>query len=87
MVNSVTAPANGNYNTGSALNFTLVMSESVVVTGSPWLGITIGGTKRYLAYSSGSSTARSSSASRPYTSPTGSRARASWFCRIDRIEG
>ncbi|MCE2804194.1 MAG: DUF4347 domain-containing protein [Gemmataceae bacterium] len=57
VVNSVTAPANGNYNTGSALNFTLVMNESVVVTGSPRLGITIGGTKRYLAYSSGSGSA------------------------------
>jgi len=57
-ISSVTAPSNGTYSptglpTGSALTFSLVMSESVIVTtsgGTPSLSLTIGSVTRSASY-------------------------------------
>jgi hypothetical protein len=54
-ISSVTAPSNGTYSptglpSGSALNFSVVMSESVTVTGSPRLTLTVGSVTRYATY-------------------------------------
>ena len=54
-ISSVSAPSNGTYSptgqpTGSALNFTVAMNESVTVTGSPRLTLTVGSVTRYATY-------------------------------------
>jgi ELWxxDGT repeat protein len=54
---SVTPPANGTYVAGQNLNFVVQFSETVVVTGTPRLQLTIGGTTRYATYVSGTGTA------------------------------
>ncbi|MNO65850.1 Endo-1,4-beta-xylanase A precursor [compost metagenome] len=51
---SVTVPANGTYGTGHTLSFTVHMSESVDVTGTPSIGIFIGGSAVRASYVSGS---------------------------------
>ena len=53
-ITSVTPPANGSYQTGTNLNFTLNFSENVNVTGSPSFVLTIGATARNCVYLSGS---------------------------------
>jgi hypothetical protein len=55
-LNSVAAPANGNYYPTQNLNFTAAFSEAVVVSGTPRLTLTIGSTTRYANYFSGSGT-------------------------------
>jgi hypothetical protein len=53
-ISSVTAPANQTYVPGNSISFTLNMSETVTVSGTPRLPLTIGSTTRYATYSSGS---------------------------------
>jgi hypothetical protein len=53
---SVTGPAAGTYIVGQNLDFTVVFSEVVAVTGTPRLQLTIGSTTRYATYLSGSGT-------------------------------
>jgi len=56
-IGSVTAPANGTYAAGQALDFTVDFSAAVNVTGTPTLALTIGATARTASYLSGSGTA------------------------------
>jgi hypothetical protein len=56
-ITSVTGPAAGTYIVGQNLDFTVVFSEAVVVTGTPRLVLTIGSTTRYATYVSGSGSA------------------------------
>ncbi|MBU3055927.1 DUF4347 domain-containing protein [Pseudomonas indica] len=59
VVASVSVPANGAYNAGDVLTFTVNASESVVVNtagGTPRLALDIGGVTRYATYVSGSGT-------------------------------
>lgn len=55
-ISSVTPPANQTYVPGNAISFSLNMSETVTVSGTPRLSLTIGSTTRYATYSSGSNT-------------------------------
>lgn len=56
MVNSVTVPTGQTYLAEDALNFTVRFSETVTVTGTPFLPVTIGGTSVQAQYTSGSGT-------------------------------
>jgi hypothetical protein len=47
-INSVTGPANGTYQTGQQLIFTVSYTTTVTVTGRPQLALTIGATARYV---------------------------------------
>jgi ELWxxDGT repeat protein len=49
-ITSVTGPAAGTYIVGQNLDFTVVFSEAVAVTGTPRLVLTIGSTTRYATY-------------------------------------
>lgn len=51
---SVSVPASGTYGAGHVLSFTVHMSESVDVTGTPSIGLVIGGTAVKASYASGS---------------------------------
>jgi hypothetical protein len=53
-ITSVSGPAAGTYIVGQNLDFTVVFSEAVAVTGTPRLVLTIGSTTRYATYVSGS---------------------------------
>jgi hypothetical protein len=55
-ITSVSGPAAGTYIVGQHLNFTVVFSEAVAVTGTPRLVLTIGSTTRYATYLSGTGT-------------------------------
>jgi hypothetical protein len=55
-ISSVTGPANATYRPTQALSFTLNFSETVTVTGTPRLALTIGSTARYANYASGTNT-------------------------------
>ncbi len=55
-ISSLTAPANGTYDTTNVLTFTATFSENVTITGSPRIPLTIGSTTRYASYSAGSGT-------------------------------
>jgi hypothetical protein len=55
-ITSVTGPAAGTYIVGQNLDFTVVFSEAVVVTGTPRLQLTIGSTTQYATYQSGTGT-------------------------------
>jgi hypothetical protein len=55
-ITSVTGPAAGTYIVGQHLDFTVVFSEAVVVTGTPRLVLTIGSTTQYATYLSGTGT-------------------------------
>ena len=52
-VQTATGPANGTYAPGQYLSFALTFNESVNVTGTPRLMLTIGSTTRYADYLSG----------------------------------
>ncbi|MBM6994131.1 S-layer homology domain-containing protein [Paenibacillus sp. DXFW5] len=52
-VTSMSVPANGTYAAGHTLSFTVHMSESVAVTGTPSIGVVIGGTSVKASYVSG----------------------------------
>lgn len=59
VVASVSVPANGAYNAGDVLSFTVNASETVLVNtggGTPRLALDIGGVTRYATYVSGSGT-------------------------------
>jgi hypothetical protein len=51
---AVTGPSNATYIPGQSLTFTAPFSETVTVTGTPRLALTIGSTTRYANYASGS---------------------------------
>ena len=53
-ISSVSAPANQTYVPGNSIFFTLNMSETVTVSGTPRLALTIGSNTRYANYASGS---------------------------------
>jgi hypothetical protein len=53
-ISSVTPPSAATYGQGDNVDFTVVMSENVTVTGSPRIALTVGVTTRYLTYTSGS---------------------------------
>jgi hypothetical protein len=55
-ITSVTGPAAGTYIVGQNLDFTVVFSEAVAVTGTPRLVLTIGSTTQYATYLSGTGT-------------------------------
>ena len=55
-ISSVAGPANATYKPTQALTFSLATSETVTVTGTPRLALTIGSTTRYANYASGSNT-------------------------------
>jgi hypothetical protein len=54
-ITSVTGPDAGTYIVGQTLDFTVVFSEAVAVTGTPRLVLTIGSTTRYAEYDPSSS--------------------------------
>jgi hypothetical protein len=51
---ALTGPSNATYIPGQSLSFTVPFSETVTVTGTPRLTLTIGSTTRYANYASGS---------------------------------
>jgi len=51
---SITPPSAATYGQGDDVDFTVVMSEDVSVTGTPRIAMTVGASTRYLTYSSGS---------------------------------
>lgn len=55
-VSSVSVPANGTYKVGDNLNFTVNWNTAVTVTGSPYIGLTIGASAKNASYLSGSGT-------------------------------
>jgi hypothetical protein len=55
-VSSVSVPANGTYKTGDNLNFTVNWNTAATVTGSPFIGLTIGASSKNASYLSGSGT-------------------------------
>lgn len=56
VVSQLTLPANGAYNAGDVLTFTVNASEVVNVNGTPRLALNVGGVTRYATYVSGSGT-------------------------------
>ena len=52
-IDSMTSPSPGTYNLNQDLNFTITFDESVVVTDTPRLSLTVGSSTRYASYSSG----------------------------------
>ena len=52
-ISSVSAPSNQTYVPGGSVSFSLNMSETVTVSGTPRLSLTIGSTTRYAIYTSG----------------------------------
>lgn len=50
LISSVTAPANANYTPTQQLNFTAIFNESVTVTGSPRIQLTLGVSTRYATF-------------------------------------
>jgi hypothetical protein len=55
-ISSVSAPADATYTTNQNMDFSVVFSESVVVTGSPSISMTVGATAKSAIYTSGSGT-------------------------------
>jgi ELWxxDGT repeat protein len=55
-ITSVTGPTAGTYIVGQNLDFTVVFSEAVAVTGTPQLQLTIGSTTEYATYQGGTGT-------------------------------
>lgn len=53
-VTSVAVPANSTYAIGGNLDFNVIFSSAVTVTGTPQLGLTVGSQSRNASYSSGS---------------------------------
>ncbi len=54
IVSSVTGPSAGSYRAGQVLSFTVNFTQSVVVTGSPRIPLTIGSSSVFATYASGS---------------------------------
>ena len=55
-ITSMSAPADDNYATGEVISFVANFSENVVVTGTPFLQVTIGSSAKQFDYVSGSGT-------------------------------
>ena len=55
-ISSVVPPPNGTYGPGQNLDFTVYFSENVIVTGTPQIAITVGGSTAYARYLSSSGT-------------------------------
>jgi Bacterial Ig-like domain (group 1)/Invasin, domain 3 len=55
-ISTVTAPANGTYDSGQLLNFSITFSENVTISGLPRIALQIGSSTKYATYSSGSGT-------------------------------
>ncbi len=55
-ITSVMGPSNGIYTTGYSLNFIVDFNENVTVSGTPYIGLTIGSQSRTASYQSGSGT-------------------------------
>ena len=53
-ISTVSAPANQTYIPGNSISFTVNTSETVTVTNTPRLSLTVGSTTRYATYASGS---------------------------------
>lgn len=53
-ISSVDVPANGYYNAGDVLTFTVHINENVTVMGAPAVGLTVGADAKQAAYVSGS---------------------------------
>jgi hypothetical protein len=53
---TIAVPADGTYNLGDTLTFTLTVTEDVQVQGSPYIELTIGSTVRNAVYDSSTST-------------------------------
>ena len=53
-ISTLTAPSNATYLPGNTLTFTATLNETVTVTGTPRIPITLGSTPRFASYSSGS---------------------------------
>ena len=53
----MTGPSDGDYRASQNLDFTITFNESITVTGTPRLSLTVGSTARYATYSSGSGSA------------------------------
>lgn len=53
-ISSLTPPANQTYSTGQSVDFTVIYSAAVTVTGTPRLLLNVGGNIRYANYVSGS---------------------------------
>jgi fibronectin-binding autotransporter adhesin len=53
-VTAVSLPANGHYNAGDVLSFTVTASETITVAGAPRLALDMGGNTGYASYVSGS---------------------------------
>ena len=56
-ITSVTAPTAGLYGAGQQLNFTVTFDDTVTVTGTPRLVLTVGSETRYASYVAGSGSA------------------------------
>ncbi|MBB3409977.1 outer membrane autotransporter protein [Rhizobium sp. BK316] len=56
VVTSVSAPANGYYGNGDSLTFAVQFSESVIVSGTPYVSVIVGSQSRQASYLSGSGT-------------------------------
>lgn len=56
VISSVTGPSSGTYRAGQVLSFTVNFTQSVVVTGSPRIPLTVGGSSVFATYASGSGT-------------------------------
>ena len=56
-VTSVTVPSDGTYGVGETLSFTVNFDQSVTVTGTPTIALTVGTTSRIASYASGSGSA------------------------------
>jgi len=54
IISSITAPVNQTYAPGNGISFSLNMAETVTVSGTPRLSLTVGSTTRYANYTSGS---------------------------------
>lgn len=56
VISSVTGPSSGTYRAGQVLSFTVNFTQSVVVTGSPRIPLTVGSSSVFATYASGSGT-------------------------------
>jgi hypothetical protein len=56
LITSITIPTSGTYGDGELLNFTVIFTKNVTITGTPQISINIGGSSLYANYQSGTGT-------------------------------
>lgn len=56
LISSVTIPASRTYGDGELLNFTVIFTKNVIITGTPRLSVNLGGSTVYANYQSGTGT-------------------------------